>query len=176
MDKATDLTREAHELRAHERMNEDLPSRRRLLTRLAALAAAVIAAPRLLAQAKTPITVYKDAGCGCCGKWVEHMDANGFRCAVINSNMTEIHTRHKIQADLQSCHTATLGNYIIEGHVPAADIRKFLAQKPAGMRGLTIPGMPQSAPGMDAVPFQPYTVLTFTADGKTAVFARHTKA
>ena len=152
------------------------PTRRQMLAHVATLATAALAVPRARAQARTPITVYKDAGCGCCGKWVEHMDASGFRCAVFNSNMAEVHAKYKIPAELQSCHTAIIGAYVIEGHVPAADIRKFLAQKPAGILGLTIPGMPQSAPGMDVVPFQPYTVLTFTAAGKTAVFTRHTKA
>lgn len=151
-------------------------TRRQMLTQVAALGAAALAMPRVLGQTRTPITVYKDAGCGCCGKWVEHMDANGFRCAVFNSNMAEVHLKYKVPAELQSCHTAIIGNVIIEGHVPAADVKKFLAAKPAGILGLTIPGMPQSAPGMDAVPFQPYTVLTFTAAGKTAVFTRHTKA
>jgi hypothetical protein len=150
-------------------------TRRQMLTQVATLATAAIAVPRALAQARTPIAVYKDASCGCCGKWVEHMDANGFRCAVFNSNMGEVHARYKVPAELQSCHTAVIANYVIEGHVPAADVKKFLAQKPAGILGLTIPGMPQSAPGMDVVPFQPYTVLTFTAAGKTAVFTRHTK-
>ena len=149
-------------------------TRRQMLAQVATLATAAVAVP--LAQTRTPVTVYKDASCGCCGKWVEHMDANGFRCNVINSNMTEVHTRYKIPADLQSCHTAVIGTTLIEGHVPATDVKKFLAQKPAGIVGLTIPGMPQSAPGMDVVPFQPYTVLTFTAAGKTAVFTRHTKA
>jgi hypothetical protein len=150
-------------------------TRRQVLARLGTLAAA-IGAGRVLAQTRTPITVYKDANCGCCAKWVEHMDASGFRCAVFNSNMVDVHTKYKIPAELQSCHTAIIGNYVIEGHVPAADVKKFLAQKPAGLRGLTIPGMPQSAPGMDVVPFQPYTVLSFTAAGKTAVFAQHSKS
>jgi hypothetical protein len=150
-------------------------SRRQALTQLAAVAAA-FGASRALAQTRTPITVYKDANCGCCSKWVDHMDASGFRCAVFNSNMVEVHTKYKVPAELQSCHTAIIGAYVIEGHVPAGDVKKLLAQKPAGILGLTIPGMPQSAPGMDVVPFQPYTVLTFTAAGKTAVFSRHTKA
>ena len=150
-------------------------SRRQWLTRVATVTAA-LGAPRLLAQTRTPITVYKDASCGCCSKWVEHMDANGFRAAVFNSNMAEVHARYKVPAELQSCHTAVIGTTVIEGHVPAADVKKFLAQKPAGMVGLTIPGMPQSAPGMDLVPFQPFSVLAFTAAGKTTVFTRHTKA
>lgn len=152
------------------------PTRRQMLAHVATLATAALAVPRALAQTRTPITVYKDASCGCCGKWVEHMDANGFRCNVINSNMAEVHARYKIPAELQSCHTGVIGTALIEGHVPATDVKKFLAKKPAGTVGLTIPGMPQSAPGMDVVPFQPYTVLTFTAAGKTAVFTRHTKA
>jgi len=151
-------------------------SRRALIARLLSLTGAALFVPRALAQTKTPITVYKDPGCGCCGKWVEHMDGSGFRATVINADMPPVRARYKVPPALQSCHTATVGGYVIEGHVPAADVRKLLAQKPAGIVGLTIPGMPQSAPGMDALPFQPYTVLTFAADGKTAVFTRHTKA
>lgn len=150
-------------------------SRRAFAVRFAALAAAVIAAPRTLAQLKTPITVYKDPQCGCCGKWVEHVEGNGFRAAVIAGDMPPVRAKYKVPEALQSCHTALVGNYVIEGHVPAADIKKLLVQKPAGILGLTIPGMPASAPGMDVLPFQPYDVLTFTAAGKTTVFARHTK-
>ena len=151
-------------------------SRRTLLTRFAALVAVLGAGPRALAQLKTPMTVYKDPSCGCCGKWVEHMEGHGFRAAVINGDMPPVRARLKVPDALQSCHTATVGGYVIEGHVPAEDVKKLLAQKPAGILGLTIPGMPASAPGMDMLPFRPYDVLTFTAEGRTTLFARHTKA
>lgn len=153
-------------------------SRRNALAQMAAVAAAVIVWPRFAAaQAKTPIVVYKDPNCGCCHKWVEHLTANGFEPSVTDtSRMAEIKARYKVGNDLQSCHTSVVGGYVIEGHVPAADIRKLLAGKPKGILGLTIPGMPASAPGMDMSPFQPYTVLSFDGAGKTAVFVEHARS
>jgi hypothetical protein len=125
--------------------------------------------------ARTPILVFKDPSCGCCEKWVEHMAGNGFVPSVTNGDMKPIKKKYNVPGALESCHTAAVGGYVIEGHVPAADVRKLLATKPAGVIGLTIPGMPQSAPGMDVVPFQPYDVLTFDAKGRTTVFAKHVK-
>jgi hypothetical protein len=152
-------------------------SRRTLLTQIAGLAAvATIGSSRLGAQTPTRIIVYKSPTCGCCGKWVEHMTANGFAAQVNNvDDMNPIKNTHKIAAELQSCHTTLVGGYVIEGHVPASDVKRLLAAKPKGIVGLTIPGMPASAPGMDQLPFVPYTVLTFDAAGKTAVYARHQK-
>ena len=154
-------------------------SRRTILLQMTGgLSAAALVSRQALAQTKIPISVYKDKNCGCCHLWVEHMAANGFAPAVTDtSDMAAIKTRYKVPSKLESCHTAFVGGtYVIEGHVPAADVKRLLATKPAGIVGLTIPGMPQSAPGMDVKPFQPYTVLTFDAAGKTAVFAAHTKA
>lgn len=130
-----------------------------------------------VAQSPTKMVVYKDPSCGCCGKWVDHMNANGFAAAVTNTtNMGAIRKQHQIAPQLESCHTALVGGYVIEGHVPASDVKRLLKERPKGIAGLTIPGMPASAPGMDVTPFQPYTVLTFDAQGKTAVYARHDKA
>ena len=126
--------------------------------------------------AKTPILVFKDPSCGCCSKWVDHMIANGFAPTVTEGDMGPVHARYKVPVALQSCHTASVANYVIEGHVPAADVRKLLAAKPANVIGLTIPGMPQSAPGMDVLPFRPYEVLSWDAKGATTVFAKHDKA
>jgi hypothetical protein len=165
-------------------MSAERLSRRRLLLDTVAGLAVVAGAPALL-RAQTPapkkvakpnLAVYKDAQCGCCQSWVEYMKQNGFTATVTNADMSVIKREHKIPAALGSCHTTLVGGYIIEGHVPASDVEKLLAQKPANVRGLTIPGMPQSAPGMDLTPFQPYTVLSFDAAGKTTVFARHDKA
>ena len=153
-------------------------SRRTIMMQVAGVAGASLLATRgSSAQAKLPLTVFKDKNCGCCHLWVEHMTANGFAASVTDStNMPAVRTKYKVPPALQSCHTAIAGNYVIEGHVPAADVKRLLAQKPAGIVGLTIPGMPQSAPGMDIKPFQPYTVLTFDAKGATTVFAKHDKA
>ncbi len=151
-------------------------SRRSALAQVAAIVTAAVAwTGRTEAQQPTPITVYKDPSCGCCGKWVEHMQASGFAPTVTHTDMTAIKTKYKVAARLQSCHTTVVGSYVIEGHVPAADVKKLLARKPRGILGLTIPGMPQSAPGMDLKPFQPYTVLTFDGKGATTVFAQHDK-
>jgi hypothetical protein len=126
-------------------------------------------------QAKILIRVYKDPTCGCCTKWVEHMNANGFAATVIDGDMRPIKKQYNVPSRLESCHTTVVGGYVIEGHVPAEDVKKLLAAKPKGILGLTIPGMPPSAPGMDTTPFQPYEVLSFDNDGKTAVYARHTR-
>jgi hypothetical protein len=90
--------------------------------------------------------------------------------------MDTIKARYNVPGKLQSCHTAVVSGLVVEGHVPVADIRQLLAQKPKGIIGITIPGMPASAPGMDGKPFQPYTVLAFDARGTTTTFAAHTRA
>ena len=151
-------------------------SRRRALYEIstAAVGLAFVRWP-LRGQTPTPIVVYKDPSCGCCGKWVAHMEANGFKASVTNSSeMPAIKKRYQLPGRLASCHTSIVGGYVIEGHVPAGDIRRLLKEKPKVV-GLAIPGMPQSAPGMDLKPFQPYEVLSFDASGKTAVYARHSE-
>jgi hypothetical protein len=150
--------------------------RRSVLKTLAAAVPAAWLGGRTFAQTKIPLVVYKDPSCGCCHKWVDHMTANGFSAAVTDTpDMPKIRALYKIPEKLQSCHTASVSGYVIEGHVPAADVKALLAKKPQGVVGLTIPGMPASAPGMDVKPFVPYAVLTFDAKGATAVFAQHDK-
>jgi hypothetical protein len=150
---------------------------RRVWLKRVAGAAPLAAVWPLAAQTKVPIEVYKDPSCGCCEKWVAHMNASGFVATVHDtSNMAPIKARYKVPDALSSCHTAIVGGYVVEGHVPAADVKTLLAKKPAGVVGVTIPGMPSSAPGMDLTPFQPYTVLAFDAAGKTTTFAQHARA
>ena len=127
------------------------------------------------AAAREQITIYKDKNCGCCGEWVKHMEANGFICNVNNVDMRPIKAKYGIPERLESCHTTVIRNYIVEGHVPASDIKKLLAASPKDIYGLTIPGMPASAPGMDVKPFQPYEVLSFNRQGQTKVYAKHEK-
>lgn len=125
--------------------------------------------------AKLSMVVYKSPSCGCCSKWIEHIEANGIAVEVKDmDDLSAIKQQYKVTSALQSCHTAVIEGYVIEGHVPASDIKRLLAAKPKVV-GLTIPGMPQSAPGMDLTPFRPYEVLSFDAKGSARVFAKHTK-
>jgi len=122
-----------------------------------------------------PVTVHKNPSCGCCVLWVEHMQAAGFRVEVRNiDNMEPVKSRLGVPFGKGSCHTAEVGGYFVEGHVPADDIKHLLAQKPSG-KGLVLPGMPMGSPGMEMPDgrTQPYTVELVQADGRTAVFAEH---
>jgi len=148
-------------------------SRRALLARGVAAATAAIVSPALLrAAAGTPMMVYKDPNCGCCHNWVEIMRTSGFDVSVRDTgDMQSIKTRHKVGRNLISCHTALVGGYVVEGHVPADVIRKLLADKPKVL-GLAVPGMPMGSPGMEGGRKEAYEVLTFDAAGKTTVYAR----
>ena len=154
-----------------------MPNRRQFLLASAAGSLAPIAfGQRLLAMAATAapvITVYKDPNCGCCAKWVKHLSSSGFVTMVHDSSdMDGIKTNMRVPTDLQSCHTAVVERYVIEGHVPAADIKKLLASKEA-IQGLAAPGMPMGSPGMEGATKDRYDVIAFTTDGKTRVYAKH---
>lgn len=121
------------------------------------------------------VVVHKNASCGCCNGWVEHMRAAGFRVEVRNEdNLNPIKERVGVPVGKGSCHTAEVGGYFVEGHVPAADVERLLAERPAA-RGLVLPGMPMGSPGMEAPDgrSQPYTVGLVGPDGATTVYARH---
>lgn len=146
----------------------------RLVTR--ALAAALTLTVAAFAAPAPPpppaITVYKDPACGCCAQWVEHLRAAGFRVTVVDtSNMEPIKARFGVTDALASCHTAKVGAYVIEGHVPADLIQRLLAEHPA-VRGLAVPGMVAGSPGMETPRPQHYDVVSFDRNGKTAVYAR----
>ena len=125
-------------------------------------------------QSSSPtIVVYKTPTCGCCSKWVEHLQANGFTVMAQNrDDLTPIRKQNGVPPAVTSCHTALVGSYVVEGHVPAADVKKLLAEKP-DVKGIAVPGMPLGSPGMESPNPQKYDTLAFTADGKTSVFARH---
>jgi hypothetical protein len=111
--------------------------------------------------------------CGCCAKWVDHVTAAGFKTVVHKEqDMDTVKESLGVPRDVRSCHTALVDKYLIEGHVPAEDIRKLLAQKPKAA-GLAAPGMPASSPGMavPGEPHEPFDVLLFQRDGKSEVFA-----
>ncbi|MCG8053741.1 MAG: DUF411 domain-containing protein [Candidatus Thiodiazotropha endolucinida] len=118
------------------------------------------------------VVVYKSPTCGCCKEWVSHLRKNGYKVTVHDRrNMDPIKRKMSVPQRLQSCHTAQVGEYVIEGHVPAADIARLLREKPPVM-GLTAPGMPMGSPGMEGPRKDPYEVLTFQSDGKTSVYSR----
>ena len=125
--------------------------------------------------ARTPLTVYKDASCRCCGKWVMHMRENGFSPKVADrTDMDALKDSMGVPNGLRSCHTAIAGKYIIEGHVPAADVKRLLSTMPHGVLGVAAPGMPGGSPGMEGTGKPDvYTVIAFGANGDTSVFARH---
>lgn len=121
--------------------------------------------------AAADVVVYKSPTCGCCTVWVSHLEKNGFSVEVHNRrNMNPVKARLGVPPHLQSCHTAEVGGYIIEGHVPSDDIVRLLQNKPP-IRGLAVPGMPMGSPGMEGQRVDPYDVLTFEENGRTRTFS-----
>ena len=163
-------------------MSNDLTITRRawcasMLRTLAAGAAAgaLLPATARAMDAPATLTVYKDPSCGCCRKWVDHLAANGLApVAKDRTDMDVLKNSLGVPANLRSCHTAVAGKYLIEGHVPAADIKRLLETKPKDILGLAVPGMPSGSPGME-MPGRSdhYDVIAFGAGGKTRVFASH---
>ena len=133
---------------------------------LASLSGGALAAP-------PTIEVWKSPSCGCCAEWVKHLQANGFLVKVNDTGNTGARARLGVPAKLGSCHTARVAGYAIEGHVPAADIKRLLADKVDAL-GLAVPGMPTGSPGMEQGDRRdPYDVLLIERGGSTRVFQSH---
>lgn len=151
-------------------------NRRHLLHHSAALVA-LAALPAWAATAPAPkVVVYKTPTCGCCGAWATHMRAAGFVVDVVEVNDAGVERKRLgMPAQFGSCHTASIGGYAIEGHVPAAEVKRLLANKPKAI-GLAVPGMPLSSPGMD-VPGRkdPYQVLLINPSGQSSIYANYPK-
>lgn len=127
------------------------------------------------AAALPPMTVHKHASCGCCGVWIEHMRDAGFVVTEKNvEDMGPIKHAVGVPYTMGSCHTAQVGGYFVEGHVPANDVLRLLRERPDA-RGITVPGMPIGSPGMEHPDgrVQPYTVSLVLADGSVRTFSRH---
>jgi hypothetical protein len=127
------------------------------------------------AASKPTAVVYKTSSCGCCKMWVEHLKANGFTVEAKDVSADEVRAVSKaagLKDDDTSCHTAKIGGYIVEGHVPASDIQRLLKEKPA-IAGIAAPGMPQGSPGMEQGSKEPFDVVAFTKDGKTRLYSKH---
>ena len=153
--------------------------RRRFVVRMAGLVAVGVTGRRVWAQlpglSPTPITVYKSSTCGCCTKWVDHIRASGFAPVVHDQEeMEDLKDQMGVPSAVRSCHTAIVGKYLIEGHVPASDILRLVAERP-NVLGLAVPEMPPLTPGMAPEGVEPkdFEVVSFQTDGSTRVFARH---
>lgn len=132
------------------------------------------AIPAVNATPKPPtITVYKDPGCGCCKSWIAHLVEHRYRVDARDTrDMAGVKRTLGVPDGIAACHTAVVGGYLIEGHVPAADIARLLAKRPK-IAGLAVPGMPMGAPGMEGPRKEHYQVLSFDKNGKTGVFASY---
>lgn len=126
------------------------------------------------AQPLPEVVMYKNPNCGCCGAWAERLEAEGFRVKTVPAaDMASIKKRFAVPQRLTSCHTAKVGSYVIEGHVPPAAIKRLLREKPA-VAGLSVPGMPLGSPGMEVPGKQDaYDVVTFGGAGGSRVFESH---
>ena len=143
---------------------------------LVALLGAVVPPATAAAEtaAKPPLmTVYKSPTCGCCASWVTYLEERGFEIEVVDQrDLRGLKASQGVRPELASCHTALIDGYVIEGHVPEADIRRLLAERP-DIRGLTAPGMPQMSPGMHSIEPKGYDVLAIGRDGGVSVYSRY---
>lgn len=146
------------------------PQRRHCLV----VCAAALVAPAFANKHALPLVeVWKSPTCGCCKDWIKHLEADGFKVRVFETGNTAMRGRLGIPAQLGSCHTARVGGYAVEGHVPARDIRRLLEERPAAV-GLAVPAMPVGSPGMDGPEYggrrDPYDVLLIAQGGRSSVF------
>jgi hypothetical protein len=151
---------------------------RRFLVHAISLLATAAISPSLLAQTKPQVEVWKDPNCGCCKDWVTHLQSNGFTVRVFDSGNAAARARLKVPEALGSCHTALVGGYAIEGHVPVRDIHRLLKERPTAV-GLAVPGMPIGSPGMDGAIYagrkDAYDVLLIQPGGATLVYNSYPK-
>lgn len=155
-------------------MTRPCATRRGVLLALGALPLAALAQ----SPAKVLVEVWKDPSCGCCGDWVKHLEANGFAVKVNGTGNGAMRAKLGIPAQLGSCHTALVGGYAIEGHVPAREIHRLLKERPAAV-GLSVPGMPVGSPGMDGPAYggrrDPYDVVLVLKSGDARPYASYHK-
>jgi len=147
------------------------------LTRIIAAAlfagAALAALPALSEAPERTVKVWKSPTCGCCNGWIDHLRAAGFKVEALDvTDVTLMKRENGIPGRFTSCHTALVGGYFVEGHVPAADVERLLAERPP-IAGLAVPGMPIGSPGMEGPKPQRYDVLALDGDGGVSVFATH---
>jgi hypothetical protein len=145
---------------------------------LIAIAAALLFAVSMTATATkvevyTEVEVYRSASCGCCKKWVKHLEANGFKVKSHDVDDLKVYkTRFGVPESLGACHTAKVDGYIVEGHVPAGDIKRLLKERP-NVKGIAVRGMPAGSPGMESPNPEPYETKSFDAEGIIKTFEKH---
>lgn len=138
---------------------------------VAASTAVLLAGPAF--AARDLVEVYKSASCGCCSKWIEHLRVNGFDVQAHDvEDIAVSRASLGVPSALGSCHTGRVGGYLVEGHVPAQDIRRLLSERPDAA-GLAVPGMPRGSPGMESDAKDPYDVLLFQRNGRYTVYQRY---
>ena len=142
-----------------------------MLTRRALLmSASAVAMTGSARAAPTPVKLYKNPECGCCDGYADYLRQHGFSVtAEATPDLSEISRKAGVPPDLQGCHTAFIGDYVVDGHVPVEAIEKLLAEKP-GIKGITLPGMPEGSPGMVGKKTEPFTIYAIDHDGKSSVF------
>lgn len=144
-----------------------------LLTLLSIIVFIGLSLPNIKTANAADIVVYKSPTCGCCKKWVKHLEGAGFNVKSVNKkDMNSVKTHFGVKNQYQSCHTARIGKYFIEGHVPASDIKKLLAEKPDA-KGLAVPGMPMGSPGMEGHRKDKYSVLLIDKKNKSEIYSHH---
>ena len=142
-----------------------MPTRRTLL-----IGASTLALTRAVFAAPISVMLYKNPECGCCDGYADYLRHNGFAVtAKATNDLSEISRKAGIPADLQGCHTSFIGDYVVDGHVPAEAIKKLLTEHPA-IKGITLPGMPLGSPGMTGDKTEPFTIYAVGKDGKPRVY------
>ena len=137
----------------------------------ALIATGIIAFRETSGRSLPSVTVYKSPTCGCCAKWVDHLEENGFSVNTVETyDVAEIKARYGVPGDLSSCHTALVDGYVVEGHVPAEEVKRMLSEG-AEIAGLAVPGMPMGSPGMEGSRTDSYDVMAFQKDGTRTVYA-----
>ena len=154
----------------------NMAGRRTLVTLALAIGIAWAGSVWMAAQSapKPQMTVYKSATCGCCSKWIEHMQANGFAVKAVDvDDIDKVKRDNGVPASAASCHTGLVNGYVVEGHVPADAVLKMLKDKPA-IAGIAVPGMPMGSPGMEVPGGQKdaFDIVSFDKAGKTAVYQK----
>jgi hypothetical protein len=150
--------------------------RRRPLLKAGGRLAGALAVPGLLTACGSapPVAVWKSPTCGCCNDWITHLEENGFQVQRHDTGNASARVRLGVPPGLGSCHTAEVAGYALEGHVPAREVRRLLAERPADVIGLAVPGMPLGSPGMDGPAYggrrDPYEVLLVRKDGSTVPY------
>lgn len=122
---------------------------------------------------KAKVVMYKNAGCECCDKWASYMQGGGYSVSIVEAkDLYAVKAEQGIPRDMGACHTAVVGDYVVEGHVPLEDISRLLREKPDA-KGIAVPGMPASSPGMNTALNKPFNVYLLKDDGSTEIYARH---